>query len=74
MTDIEIWKTAVYDDEIYEGLYKVSNFGKILSLNYKRTGKAELMKPGEDKDGYFQRRRNHRQRKNYYRMGYFKRK
>ena len=54
MTDIEIWKTAVYDDEIYEGLYKVSNFGRILSLNYKRTGKSKLRKPGEDKDGYFQ--------------------
>ena len=52
MTDIEIWRTAVYDDEIYEGLYKVSNFGRILSLNYKNTGKAELLNPGEDKDGY----------------------
>ena len=54
MTDIEIWKTAVYDDEIYEGLYKVSNFGRILSLNYRRTGKAELLKPGDDGRGYFQ--------------------
>ena len=54
MTDIEIWKTAVYDDEIYEGLYKVSNFGRILSLNYRRTGKSKLMTPGTDKDGYFQ--------------------
>ena len=50
----EIWRTAVYDDEIYEGLYKVSNLGRILSLNYKNTGKAKLMTPGEDKDGYFQ--------------------
>lgn len=48
----EIWKTAVYDGEIYEGLYKVSNLGKILSLNYKRTGKPDLMNPGTDKDGY----------------------
>ena len=53
MTDIEIWKTAVYDGEIYEGLYKVSNLGRILSLNYKNTGKAELLNPGTDKDGYF---------------------
>ena len=52
MTDIEIWKTAVYDDEIYEGLYKVSNWGRILSLNYRNTGKAELMNPGKDKKGY----------------------
>ena len=50
----EIWRTAVYKGEIYEGLYKVSNLGKILSLNYKNTGKAKLMTPGEDKDGYFQ--------------------
>ena len=54
MTDIEIWKTAVYDGEIYEGLYKVSNLGKILSLNYRNTGRAELMTPSERKDGYFQ--------------------
>ena len=52
MTDIEIWKTAVYDGEIYEGLYKVSNLGRILSLDYKNTGKAELLNPIERKDGY----------------------
>ena len=49
---LEIWRTAVYKDEIYEGLYKVSNLGRILSLNYKRTGKSKLMNPSEDKDGY----------------------
>ena len=54
MTDIEIWKTAIYDGEIYEGLYKVSNLGRILSLNYHREGRDELMTPGERKDGYFQ--------------------
>ena len=54
MTDIEIWKTAVYDDEIYEGLYKVSNWGKILNLNYRRTGRAKLMNTGETKGGYLQ--------------------
>ena len=48
----EIWKTAIYDDEVYEGLYKVSNLGRILSLNYLHTGKSELLKPGKDKDGY----------------------
>ena len=48
----EIWRTAVYDGEIYEGLYKVSNFGRILSLNYRNTGKPDLMNPGTDKDGY----------------------
>lgn len=49
----EIWKTAVYDDEVYEGLYKVSNLGRILSLNYNGTGKAKLMKPNKNKGGYF---------------------
>ena len=49
----EQWRTAVYDGEIYEGLYKVSNLGKILSLNYRNTGKAELMTPSENTDGYF---------------------
>lgn len=48
----EIWKTAVYDGELYEGLYQVSNWGRIMSLNYRNTGKAKLMNPGEDKDGY----------------------
>ena len=49
----EEWRIAVYDGEIYEGLYKVSNFGRILSLNYRNTGKAELMTPVKDKKGYF---------------------
>ena len=50
----EIWRTAVYDGELYEGLYKVSNLGRILSLNYRNTGKAELRTPVENTDGYFQ--------------------
>ena len=54
MTDIEVWKTAVYDGEVYEGLYKVSNLGKILILNYRNTGKAKLMKPFENEKGYYQ--------------------
>ena len=53
MTDIEVWRTAVYDGELYEGLYKVSNWGKILSLDYNHTGKSELRTPVENKDGYF---------------------
>ena len=52
MTDIEVWRTAVYDGELYEGLYKVSNWGKILSLDYNHTGKSELRTPVENKDGY----------------------
>ena len=53
MKYIEQWRTAVYDGEVYEGLYKVSNLGRILSLNYRRTGKSELMKPGDSDCGYF---------------------
>ena len=54
MTDIEIWKTAIYDNIVYEGLYKVSNFGRILSLNYRNTGKAELIESYEGTGGYLQ--------------------
>lgn len=54
MTDIEIWRTSVYDGEIYEGLYKVSNLGRILSLNYRNTGKAKLRNPSEMPNGYLQ--------------------
>ena len=49
----EQWRTAVYDGEIYEGLYRVSNLGRILSLDYNHTGKPRLINPGTDKDGYF---------------------
>ena len=48
----EEWRTAVYDGEIYEGLYRVSNLGRILSLNYNNTGKPGLMNPGEMSNGY----------------------
>lgn len=49
----EEWKTARYDGIVYEGLYKVSNLGRILSLNYNKTGRAELMTPW-DNNGYLQ--------------------
>ena len=45
---IEIWK----DIKDYEELYQVSNFGRILSLNYRRTGKIRILKGLKDKDGY----------------------
>ena len=48
----EIWRTAVYDGEIYEGLYKVSNLGRILSLDYNHTGKPVLMEPSDNGHGY----------------------
>ena len=49
---LEIWKTAIYHGEIYEGLYRVSNLGRILSLNYLNTGKPGLMTPFEVGAGY----------------------
>ena len=45
-------------EEIYkdikdlEGLYQVSNLGNVKSLNYHRSGKSKLLKPGKDKNGY----------------------
>lgn len=44
----EVWKDIVG----YEGLYQVSNLGRVKSLNYRRTGKTKEMKPGTDKNGY----------------------
>lgn len=45
----EIWK----DIKGYEGLYQVSNYGRVKSLNYRRTGKEQLMKPTLQNKGYF---------------------
>ena len=50
---IEIWRTPIYDGEIYEG-FEVSNLGRIMSLNYKNTGRAELKKPIDNGCGYLQ--------------------
>lgn len=36
----------------YEGLYQVSNTGKLRSLNYRKTGREKLLKPQTDKNGY----------------------
>ena len=46
---IEIFK----DIKDYEGLYQVSNLGKLKSLNYNRTGREEIMNPCKDKHGYY---------------------
>lgn len=50
----EEWRTAVYNGEVYEGLYQVSNLGRVKSLNYRNTGKEGVLNPGKDTDGYFQ--------------------
>ena len=49
----EIWKTAIVNGEPWEN-YQVSNLGRLMSLNYHRSGRAELMTPGDNSDGYFQ--------------------
>ena len=45
---MEIWK----DIKGYEGLYQVSNKGRIKSLNYRRTGKEGMLKGVPNKYGY----------------------
>ena len=47
----EIWRTAIYDGEFYDN-YKVSNLGRVKSLNYNHTGKERVLKPGKDTNGY----------------------
>ena len=46
----EIWKPV----RNYEGLYEVSNMGRVKSLNYKRTGKERILKAGKSGNGYLQ--------------------
>ena len=48
---LEIWKTVVIKGETYDN-YQVSNLGRLMSLNYKGTGRAELMTPSENNQGY----------------------
>lgn len=50
MNIIEQWKPV----EGFEGLYEVSNLGEVKSLNYHRTGKEKILKPGKNGNGYFQ--------------------
>ena len=45
---MEEWR----DIKGYEGLYQISNKGRVKSLNYKRTGKEKIRKPGKRR-GYF---------------------
>ena len=45
-TTTEIWRTPIYKGETYDN-YQVSNLGRLINLNYRRTGKAKLMEPYE---------------------------
>ena len=38
----------------YEGLYKVSNLGRVKSMNYMRTGREKILKARKDSYGYLQ--------------------
>ena len=44
----EIWKPI----KGYEGLYEISNLGRVKSLNYKGTGKEKILKNTENSKGY----------------------
>jgi hypothetical protein len=45
---VELWR----DIKDYEGLYQVSNWGRVKSLNYRNTGKEGILKGIEDGRGY----------------------
>ena len=51
--ETEIWRTVVINGEIYDK-YKISNLGRLIDLNYRRTGKAKLMEPFDNGHGYLQ--------------------
>ena len=44
----EYWKPVVG----YEGLYEVSNWGRVKSVNYNHTGKEKILKQNQIKNGY----------------------
>lgn len=46
----EIWKSVIG----YERLYKVSNLGKVKSMNYKHTGLSKILTPIKTHNGYLQ--------------------
>ena len=46
----ELWRPVVG----YEGLYEVSDWGRVKSLNYRRTGKEGILKSWPDDEGYLQ--------------------
>ena len=47
----EIWKTVIVNGEPYEN-YQVSNFGRLMNLNFRGTRKNKLMKPSKNSRGY----------------------
>ena len=53
ITTTEIWRTPIHKGEIYDK-YQVSNLGRMINLNYRRTGRAKLMEPYEKGRKYLQ--------------------
>ena len=47
---MEQWKQIIIDGVEYN--YEVSSEGNVRSLNYNKTGKTKLLKPGKNKSGY----------------------
>lgn len=48
MSNIEFW----FEIPDYEGLYQVSDLGRVKTLNYKRSGKEKILIPTIGKNGY----------------------
>ena len=48
MMNKEIWK----DIEGYEGLYQISNLGRVKSLKYNKSQKEKILKAGSGAHGY----------------------
>ena len=44
----ELWRPV----DVYEGKYEVSNFRRVMSLNYSMQGEPAIRKLSLDKDGY----------------------
>lgn len=45
----EIWKPI----QGYEGLYEISSYGNVASLNYNRTGVRKILRPRPSANGYY---------------------
>lgn len=45
---MEIWRKI----EGFDSRYEVSNLGRLRSMNYKNSGRAEIIKPAKDAKGY----------------------
>ena len=54
MNDLELMEEIFEWRDVpeYEGLYKVSEYGDVMSLNYNRTGEKRLLKQSKDRYGY----------------------